>query len=315
MNGYKKIIRSAKVRHAILSFLSFVPDKLMIKLQYRIKMGKRLNLSNPQTYTEKLQWYKLYYHNPLMTKCADKHLVREYLTAKGYADLSCKEYGVYDRPEDICFDDLPEKFVIKTTNGSGTNIICKDKSHFSRDKAIADIKDWLKRDCYGLGREWAYKDIAPRIIVEEFLEDAENKYDGINDYKFMCFSGKACYVVFDADRYVAHKRSIYDADWNYIDVGTDCEKLGDVVPKPKGFEEMKKIAEDLSKDFPCVRVDLYWVNHRAYFGEMTFYPWTGYIKFEPDEFDMILGDKFVLPEKYDDGIITQLRGKHLKKKH
>ncbi len=297
MNGYKKIFRSTKVRHAILSVLNFVPDKPMIQLQYRIKMGKKLNLSDPKTYTEKLQWYKLYYRDPLMTKCADKHLVREYLASRGYSALSCKEYGVYDRPEDINFDALPEKFVIKTTNGSGTNIICKDKRQFKKDEAVVEIKDWLKRDCYGLGREWAYKDITPRIVVEEFLEDVENKYDGINDYKFLCFGGKAYYVVFDADRYVGHKRSIYDADWNYVDVGTDCEKLGDVVPKPEGFEEMKRIAEDLSKDFPCVRVDLYWVNHRAYFGELTFYPWTGYIVFDPEEFDMTLGNKFVLPEK------------------
>ncbi len=297
MNEYKKMIRSAKIRHTILSLLRFVPDKQMIQLQYRIKMGKKLDLDNPKTYTEKLQWYKLYYRDPLMSKCADKHLVREYLAERGYAGLSCQEYGVYDKPEDIPFDALPEKFVIKTTNGSGTNIICKDKRQFDVQAAVAEIQDWLKRDCYGLGREWAYRDIAPKIIVEEFLEDSENRYDGINDYKFICFGGKVSHVVFDADRYVGHKRSIYDADWNYVDVGTDCEQLGDVVPKPEGFEEMKRIAQDLSRDFPCVRVDLYWVNHRAYFGELTFYPWTGYIVFDPDSFDLELGSHFVLPEK------------------
>ena len=297
MNGYKIIFRSQKLRHAILDVLRFVPDKPMIQLQYRIKMKKRLNLKNPQTYTEKLQWYKLYYRDELMTCCADKHSVREYLSGRGYQELSCKEYGVFDRPEDIVFEDLPEKFVIKTTNGSGTNIICKDKNSFDVTKAVKEIKSWLKRDCYGLGREWAYKDIKPRIIVEEYLEDKENPYDGINDYKFICFGGKVHYVVFDADRYVNHKRNIYDADWNYIDVGTDCEKLGDVVEKPEGFEEMKRIAEDLAKDFPCVRVDLYWVNNRAYFGELTFYPWTGYVVFDPEEFDAEMGTKFELPVK------------------
>lgn len=298
MNEYKKVFRSAKLRYAILSMLRFVPDKLMIKFEYKIKMGKKLDLKNPKTYTEKLQWYKLYYRNPLMTKCADKHLVREYLAERGYGDLSCKEYGVYDRVEDINFDELPNQFVIKTTNASGTNIICKDKNQFNSDEAIVKIKEWLKRDFYGLGREWAYKDIVPKILIEEYLEDSENKYDGINDYKFLCFGGKVHYVVFDADRYVEHKRSIYDADWNYVDVGTDCKKLGDVVPKPEGFDQMKKIAEDLSKDFPCVRVDLYWVNHRAYFGELTFYPWTGYVVFDPVDFDLTLGEKFVLPDKF-----------------
>ena len=97
---------------------------------------------------------------------------------------------------------------------------------------------------------------------------------------------------------MAHKRNIYDADWNYVDVGTDCDKLGDVIPKPEGLEEMKRIAEDLSKEFPCVRVDLYWVNNRVYFGELTFYPWTGYVVFDPREFDMILGEKFILPKIY-----------------
>lgn len=296
MNGYKKIFRSTRVRHAILSFLSFVPDKSMIKIQYRIKMGKKLNLKKPKTYTEKLQWYKLYYRDALMTKCADKHLVRAYLKERGYENLSCKEYGVYERVEDIPFDDLPERFVIKTTNGSGTNIICKDKRLFDQNKAVADIKEWLKRDCYALGREWAYKDIVPKVIVEEYLEDTENKYDGINDYKFICFGGKVYYVVFDVDRYSGHKRSIYDENWNYVDVETDCEKLGDVVPKPEGFEEMKKIAEDLSVDFPSVRVDLYWLNHRVYFGELTFYPWTGYVQFKPDEFDFEMGRQFILPK-------------------
>ena len=296
MNGYKKIFRSQKLRHFILTVLRFVPDKWMIKLQYRIKTKRKLNLKNPQSYTEKLQWYKLFYRDPLMTRCADKHEVREYLSERGYADLPCKEYGVYDKAENIDFDELPDRFVLKTTNGSGTNIICKDKRTFDYQAAVAEMRRWLKRDCYALGREWAYKDIVPKIIAEEFLEDNENKYDGINDYKFICFNGKVCYIVFDADRYVGHKRSIYDANWNYLDIGTDCDKLGDVVPRPDGFEEMKKVAEDLSKDFPCVRVDLYWVNRRVYFGELTFYPWTGYVVFEPIEFDFEMGEKFILPE-------------------
>lgn len=305
MNEYKKIIRSAKVRHTILEALRFIPDKQMIELQYRIKMGRKLNLRNPQSYTEKLQWYKLYYRDPLMTKCADKHQVREYLASRGYGDLPCEEYGIYDKPEEIPFDKLPDRFVIKTTNGSGTNIICTDKKRLDIQSTVTELADWLKRDCYGLGREWAYKDIEPKIVVEEFLEDKANSFEGINDYKFICFNGKVYYVVFDADRYVGHKRSIYDADWNYIDVGTDCEKLGDVVSKPEGFDEMKKIAEDLSSEFPSVSVDLYWVNHRAYFGELTFYPWTGYVVFDPESFDYEVGQNFKLPEKLIGGGIAK----------
>ncbi len=297
MNEYKKLFRSAKLRHTILTLLRFVPDKQMIKLQYRIKMGRKLNLDNPKTFTEKLQWYKINYRNPVLTQCADKHRVREHLESVGYGDLSCEEYGVYDRAEDIPFEDLPDKFVIKTTNGCGTNILCKGKNELDREKVIKELNEWLKRDCYGLGREWAYKDIKPRIIVEEYLEDNTNEFEGINDYKFLCFNGKVHYIVFDADRYTDHKRSIYDAEWNYVDVGTDCKKLEKTVPKPEGFEEMKKIAEDISKEFPFVRVDLYWLNNRVYFGELTFYPWTGYVVFDPEEFDTVLGREFVLPEK------------------
>ncbi len=299
MNEYKNFFRSTKIRHLILSALRFIPDEQMIKLQYRIKMGRKLDLNNPKTYTEKLQWYKLYYRNPLLTQCADKHAVRDYLKSIGYEDLACREYGVYDRAEDIPFDSLPEKFVIKTTNGSGTNILCKNKSELHKEDVISEVNSWLKRDCFGLGREWAYKDIKPRVIVEEYLEDNTNEFEGINDYKFICFDGKVHYVVFDVDRYTDHKRSIYDADWNYLDIATDCKKLDNTIPRPDGFEEMKKVAEALSAEFPEVRVDLYWLNNRVYFGELTFYPWAGYVVFEPEQFDFELGEKFNLSEKQE----------------
>lgn len=297
MNGYKKLFKSASLRHSIMSFLRFIPDKQMIKLQYRIKMGFFPNLNTPERYTEKLQWYKLNYRTDDMTICADKYRVREYLERKGLSDIACKLYGVYDRAEDINFDKLPERFVIKTTNGSGTNIICKNKSELDVEKTIQELNRWLKRPCYILGREWAYKNIVPKIIIEEYLEDEANPFEGINDYKFLCFSGNPEYVVFDCDRFVGHKRAIYTSEWKYVDVGTDCDKQPDNILKPDGFEQMKEIAKKLSEDFPCARVDLYWLNSRVYFGEITFYPWTGYIKFEPDEFDFELGRLFILPKK------------------
>lgn len=294
MNGYKKIIKSQKLRMAILNLLRFVPDKTMISIQYRIKMGRKLNLKNPERYTEKLQAYKLYHRDSLMTKCADKYRVREFIEEKGLGEILCKLYGVYDKAEDIDYDNLPDRFVMKTTNGSGTNIICKDKSKLDREDTNVKLNDWLKRDCYGLGREWAYKDIEPKIVVEEFLEDENSKFEGINDYKFLCFGGKAEYIVFDVDRFVGHKRNIYDTQWNNLNIGTDCDKIDREIEKPEGLEQMIEVANVLAKDFPCVRVDLYWVNGKVYFGELTFYPWTGYVQFDPDEFDFTMGKKFDL---------------------
>lgn len=292
---YKKLIKSQETRFKILSMLKCIPDDIMIKIQYKIKTGRRLNLKKPQRYSEKLQWYKLYYRDEIMTKCADKYSVREYIKDKGLENILNKLYAVYDNAEQIEFDKLPKKFVIKTTNGSGTNILCKNKNEILRNDIKEKLNKWLVRDYYSAGREWAYKDIVPKIIIEEYLEDKSNKFEGINDYKFLCFNGKVKYIVLDVDRNVDHKRNIYDVNWKLMDVSTDHNNISIEIEKPKGLDEMLKVANILAKDFPCVRVDLYWVNSRVYFGELTFYPWTGYINFNPDEFDYKLGKEFILP--------------------
>lgn len=293
---YKKIIRNQETRFKILNFLRFIPDKIMIDIQYRLKLGRKPNLKNPQRYTEKLQWYKMNYRTELMTQCSDKYSVREYIQTKGLENILNQLYAVYDSVNDIDLNSLPEKFVMKTTNGSGTNYFCTDKLKFDFEKTKEEISRWLKRNIYSSGREWSYKNIRPRIIVEELLEDESNIFNGINDYKFICFNGKPQYVVLDVDRHIEHKRNIYDINWNYFDVSTDHENFGDVVQKPEGYEEMLEVAKVLAGDFPCVRVDLYYVNKKVYFGELTFYPWTGYVQFTPDEFDFELGKKFRLPK-------------------
>lgn len=293
---YKKIIRNQETRFKILNMARFIPDRLMINLQYRMKLGRKPNIVNPVRFTEKLQWYKLNYRRPLMTQCSDKYSVRDYVKSKGLEHILNNNYGIYNSPDDINLDLLPEKFVMKTTNGSGTNYFCKDKTNFQLEKVKEELNNWLKRNIYSSGREWCYKNVIPRIIVEELLEDNDNMFDGINDYKFLCFNGEPNYVVLDVDRHVGHKRNIYDTKWNFIDVSTDYPNLGDCVPRPNGLEEMLEVAKILSKDFPFVRVDLYWVNGKVYFGELTFYPWTGYVQFSPDEFDLILGKLFALPQ-------------------
>ncbi|MBG9687232.1 carbonic anhydrase [Bacillus mycoides] len=284
------------MRFKILHFMKFIPDSWMLKLQYRIKMGRKLNLKNPQRWTEKLQWYKMYYRTPIMTQCADKYEVHEYIKSKNLGHILNKLHAVYDNVDQINLDLLPKKFVMKTTNGSGTNILCKDKSQLKLDEIKTSLQDWMKRDNYSVGREWSYKDIVPKIIVEQYLEDDTNSFDGINDYKFICFNGRVRYIILDVDRHVDHKRNIYDENWSFIDVSTDYPNFGDNVSKPDGLEEMLRVANILAADFPFVRVDLYWINNKVYFGELTFYPWTGYVQFTPDKFDLKLGEEFILPE-------------------
>ena len=297
MNGYKKIISSQKMRFAILRMLKFVPDKAMIKLQYRIKLKRKLNLKDPKRYTEKIQWYKLYYRNPVMMECVDKNGVRKYIEKKGLGNILNQLYQVVDRPEEINFDQLPDKFVIKTTNGSGTNILVKDKKTLNIAETKKKLNDFLNMAEASAGREWAYGGSSKKIIVEELLEDNSNKDKGISDYKFLCFNGKPVYVVYDKDRFSDHKRNFYDVNWNYVKVDSDCPCFEDSVKKPENYEKMVEIASVLSRDFPAVRVDLYNIEGKIYFGELTFYPWSGYVQYTPDSFDFELGKYFVLPEK------------------
>ena len=297
MNGYKKIISSQKMRFAILRMLKFVPDKAMIKLQYRIKLKRKLNLKDPKRYTEKIQWYKLYYRNPVMMECVDKYGVRRYIEKKGLGNILNQLYQVVDRPEEINFDQLPDKFVIKTTNGSGTNILVKDKKTLNIAETKKKLNDFLNMAEASAGIEWAYGGSSKKIIVEELLEDNSNKDKGISDYKFLCFNGKPVYVVYDKDRFSDHKRNFYDVNWNYVKVDSDCPCFEDSVKKPENYEKMVEIASVLSRDFPAVRVDLYNIEGKIYFGELTFYPWSGYVQYTPDSFDFELGKYFVLPEK------------------
>lgn len=296
--NYKKIFRSQKLRFFILWFLKFIPDSIMLRMQYRIKLGRRLNLGEPKRFTEKIQWYKLYHRNPLMGQCVDKYAVREYIKSKGMGGSLTELYGVYGNASEIDFSVLPQKFVIKSTDGGGgENIfICRDKSQLDIQQVVQSITGWKNKKNINAGREWAYTCIKEsQYIVEEFLENRENPADSISDYKFFCFSGKPFCIAYDIDRYKGHKRNFYDINWNNLNILSDCENFSYICSsKPEGLDEMLKVAEKLSAGFPFVRVDLYHVNGKVYFGELTFYPWSGYVQFAPDEFDMILGREFKL---------------------
>lgn len=294
MNGYKKIIRSQKTRFKILSLLKFIPDSTMLKLQYRIKLKRKLNLSKPQRYTEKIQWYKLNYRDPVMMQCVDKYHVREYVASKGLSNILNELYFVTDDPEKIDFDLLPMRFALKTTNGSETNIFCKDKNSLDIVETKKKLKEFLSMANVSAGREWAYDGSSELILAEKLMEDDSNPDGSISDYKFLCFNGEPEYIVFDCDRFNGHKRNIYDVNWNNLKIDTDCPQVDREISKPDNLNEMLEIARKLSVDFPAVRVDLYDIKGQIVFGELTFYPWSGYVQFTPDSFDFELGKKFKL---------------------
>lgn len=297
MDGYKNIIKSAALRRKILNFMRFVPDSIMLKFQYRIKLHRSLNLKQPQRFTEKLQWYKLNYRNPVMHQCVDKYLVRDFVKSKGLENILIPLLGKYRTIQDVDFNDLPNSFVLKTTHGGGglNVVVCPDKAKLNVD----ELKEKLsfspdKVKSRTMGREWAYYGLTPGIVAEELLVNAENPEAGVNDYKIFCYNGKPEYLVVDVDRYIGHKRNFYKADWTRMDVSSDCPQADRDITKPDNFDKMLEIAAKLSEEFPFVRVDLYNISGKIYFGELTFYPWSGYVQYTPDEMDFRLGCCFKL---------------------
>lgn len=295
--NYKKIIKSQRLRFAILRALSFIPDKWMLSLQYYMKLGRRIDFRNPKRFTEKIQVYKIGYRNEVLHRCVDKYDVRQYVESLGLADILNESYGIYEDCRSIDLDNLPDSFVVKTTDGGGGEniMICKDKSVLEKGAFYAELLKWKNKKDINAGREWAYTGIRKsRYIVEKLLVNTENPEAGIADYKFFCFNGQPEVIVYDTDRYVGHKRNFYDTDWNNLNVSSDCPQCDRNVPRPEGLDDMLKVAAELSKGFPFVRVDLYYVEGKVIFGELTFYPWSGYVQFFPDSFDFELGNMFDL---------------------
>ena len=298
MNFYKKLIKSQSLRIKLLELTSFLPDKFKVKYQYLIKTHRRLNLKNPTRYTEKIQWYKLYYRTKLQTKCADKYRVREYVIEKGLGFLLNELYQVYDNADDIDFNNLPKKYAMKLNNGSGTNYFVTDNSSENFDELRALAKKWLAHKAYSQGGERCYCDIEPRIIFERLLpRDANND---LPDYKFFCFNGEpfCLYTMIDyTDNHANGKLGFFDMEFNQIPYRRmDFAPITQKLEKPKNFDKMVEYARILSKDFPHVRVDFYNIDGQIVFGELTFHNAGGYTVFEPDEFDFIMGQKFMLPD-------------------
>lgn len=294
---YKKILKTGKTRAAVLNVFRFLPDSIMLPLQYKIKLGRNLNLKNPQRYTEKLQWYKMHYRNPVMHQCVDKYLVREYVKDKGLESILVPLIAHYKSIDEVRWNELPNRFVMKTTHGGGglNVLVCNDKSQLDYSEVARRLsfenKPVRKNT---LGREWAYYGLQPGLVVEELLINEENPEAGVNDYKIFCYGGKPKYIIVDVDRYIGHKRNFYDVNWNNLHITSDCPASDRDIPKPEGFEQMLEIASKLSEGFPYVRVDLYNCSGKIYFGELTFYPWSGYVQYTPDEWDYKFGEDFML---------------------
>ncbi|HBI6973919.1 ATP-grasp fold amidoligase family protein [Clostridium perfringens] len=273
----------------------WMPDKTFLSLKFKFRMGKKLDLSNPQTFNEKLQWLKLYNRKSEYTMMADKYLVRKYIADKLGEEYLIPIIGVWDEPNEINFEKLPNKFVLKCNHNSGLGMcICRNKNILDIKKTKKNLKKGIRQDYYLTSREWPYKNIKRKIIAEKYMEDSNRQ---INDYKFTCFNGKVDNVMICIDRSSKDtKFYFFDRDWNLMRLN----KRGKEAPKdftlekPKNLDKMFQIAEELSKGLPYARIDLYNLDGKIYFGEITFFPEAGYDSNLLSETDKYFGNQINL---------------------
>lgn len=270
----------------------FLNDEHYLKVKYKIEMGQKLELKNPQTFNEKLQWLKLNDRKEIYTTMVDKYEAKKYVSNLIGEEYLIPTLGIYNNFDEINFEKLPEKFVIKCTHDSGGLIICKDKDKFNKKNAKNKINKYMKKNFYNNFREWPYKNVKPRIIIEKFI--GEN----LIDYRIYCFNGKAKYVYM----YINNSQNsnekpepeycnIYDMDWKIQEFHQKSLPTKEKYDKPEQLENMKEIAEKLSKDTKFLRVDFYLQNGQILFGEMTFFPGAGFSKFYPEKYDKKLGEE------------------------
>lgn len=278
-------------------FFNKMDDEKYLRLIFNARMGHPLNLENPVTFNEKLQWLKLHDRNPIYPKLVDKYEVKKYVAEKIGEQYIIPTLGVWDRFEDINFDELPQQFVLKCTHDSGGLVICKDKSSFDYEAAKKKIEASMKRNFYYHGREWPYKNVKPRIIAEKYMEDSSTKE--LRDYKIFTFDGvaKALFIATDRqDPTTDTKFDFFDADFVHLPFTNGHPNAAVMPSKPESFEQMKILAEKLAEGIPHVRVDFYEVNGKPYFGEMTFSHWSGFTPFDPEEWDTTFGEWLKLPQ-------------------
>ena len=268
-------------------------DELYIKLRYFSGMKKFPDLKHPRTYNEKLQWLKLNDKHKEYTRLVDKYAVKEYIEKLNWGGKTIPTLGVWDKFDDIDFAQLPNQFVLKTTHDSGGIVIVKDKNKMDMQKARKKLEKSLQRKYFLMSREYPYKDVKPRIIAEKFMVDESGTE--LKDYKFFCFNGEVKFLFVATDRPFDTRFDFFDADFNHLPFKQGHPWAKKEIKKPANFEEMKRAAAALSKGMPHVRVDLYNINGEIYFGELTFFHFSGVVPFEPAEWDEKIGDYLKLP--------------------
>lgn len=299
--GILAVLKNPPLLFTILGqreLLNWMDDKTYLKIAFRARFGKPLNLKHPETFNEKLQWLKLYDRNPLYSQWVDK-IEAKHLAAQ----IIGEEYiiptlGVWEQFDDIDFDTLPDQFVLKCSHDSGGLVICKDKSKLDKAAAKAKIESCLKHSYFWIGREWPYQNVRPRILAEPYMEDSKTKE--LRDYKFFTFSGevKALYIASGRDGEGHARFDFFDSDFHHLPVQQSIHPNADFLPeKPLLFDQMKVLAEKLSQGLPHVRVDFYEADRHIYFGEMTFYHMSGMAPFSPESWDKTFGDWLTLPPK------------------
>lgn len=284
-----------------------IPDKQYLQLRFRFNMGYWPNFKSPKTFNEKINWLKLYNRKPQYTTMVDKYAVKDYVAGIIGEQYIIPTLGVWSTPEEIEWDNLPNQFVLKTTHGGGSCgvIVCTDKSKFDKSKAIAQLNESLALDIYSILREWPYKNVKKQIIAEKFMAPKMSPAPkDLDDYKFFCFGGEPHYCQVIRDRHTKETIDFYDMEWNHQEfVGLNPVARNGLAPvaRPGNFEVMKEVCRKLSKDIPFVRVDLYVIDDKEYFGELTFYPASGFGTFTPDQWNTRLGDLLNLPTEYRGG--------------
>lgn len=282
----------------VYQILRILPDKSYVSLQYWYLTKRKLNLKNPTRYNEKLQWLKLYDHKPEYTIFVDKYLVKDYVSKKIGDRYIIPTIGVWEDASKIDFDKLPNKFVLKCNHDSKSIFICKDKLKFNEKAAVEKLNQGLKRNHFAYGREWPYKNVKPVVIAEKYMEDESG---GLQDYKVMCFNGVPKLIQLHQGRFTNHyTHDIYDVNWVRQDFNQKGEVYSETLrDKPEFLEEMLELSAKLAENVPHLRVDWYYVDHQLYFGELTFFDASGYLDFEPDEYNEIIGEWISLPQNGD----------------
>ncbi len=283
-----ELIRFPKARFVFLSnrgFYDRMEDRKYLELRYKMIAGKNLNLDDPRSFDDKLQWLKLYDHNPFYSSIVDKYEAKKYISERVGEEYVPKILGLWNDYSDIDFSSLPSSFVLKCTHDSGGVVICKDKNNFDYSRAKRIIDGSMKKDFYLQKREWPYKNVKHRIIAEEFLSDDSGEDEGLIDYKFLCFNGEPKVMYIANDIKDDSHEDFFDMDFNHLPLQMGYPMASVCPKKPKSFEKMKEMAKILSKDFLHIRVDFFEIDGKPYVGELTFYQNEGITLTTPPEWD------------------------------